>query len=294
MRFNGRMALKIDTNRLQAKLDKAIQKGKNQDALKILVDLEKADSRNPRWPRRSGDIFRRMKDMDKAAAAYERAVDRYAKKGFITHAVAMAKIVISVDPSREEILQQIDPSVAQELYRQSRPPAAPGNAEATNIVEEAKPLERAKDEETGEIRFEDAQEEETPLLDLSEEEVAMPELEPETEQAQEEEPSAESIAVLPLFPLFADIPKEALTTLATKSELIELEAEAKIVSCGDVADSLYAIVDGTVAIDVPEIPGRQDYLLGAGDMFGETCLLDEGKARGRRVRELRTHCAEDP
>ncbi len=51
----------------------------------------------------------------KAAAieAYERGVSLYAVEGFIARAIALAKLVVDLDPSRTDVLEKVDPKVAR-------------------------------------------------------------------------------------------------------------------------------------------------------------------------------------
>jgi CRP-like cAMP-binding protein len=88
-----------------------------------------------------------------------------------------------------------------------------------------------------------------------------------------EPPPAATLAKLPLFPLFAEVPKEALAQMIAGSELIELEDGSLVMRKGDPGDALYGIIEGSVEIAVP---GQQSRLLLAeGDVFGESCLLQD-------------------
>ncbi|QQR89310.1 MAG: cyclic nucleotide-binding domain-containing protein [Myxococcales bacterium] len=268
------MLIADKSTRLQKRLEKSLQKGKYDDALLALFDLQRMDRRNPRWARRIGDIHRRIGNQKKCADAYEHAVDLYAKKGFITHAVAMAKTVLSIDPTRKAVLERVDPTAAQELLKKSRPPMAKGINAGESIEQSAQPLERANDEKSDELRFNDAGKRASGVFELSRQEVSGNRSEQPNPEA---DPDAERMANLPFFPLFADIPREALNDLVLQSELVELEKGQTVIKAGDKADSLYAIVEGQVIVDVPEIPGERDFILAEGEVFGEACLLNQEK-----------------
>ena len=88
---------------------------------------------------------------------------------------------------------------------------------------------------------------------------------------------AKKLSKLPLFPLFAELPQEALVELVKGAEVIELDDGATVVRTGDLADALYGIVEGSVDIVVP---GHQHKTtLAEGDVFGESSLLVGEKRR---------------
>lgn len=103
------------------KLDKALAANRDEEAIQLLAGLVSAEPTNARWPHKRGDLLRKVGRRGEAVAAYEQAVDVYAKAGFIARAVAMAKTVLSLDPSRTDVLLRVDPLAAQQLHRQARP-----------------------------------------------------------------------------------------------------------------------------------------------------------------------------
>src|SRR5262245_23023434 len=109
--------------KLREKLDKLLAANRNEEAVVVLAELVRAEPTNPRWAHKRGDLFRRLGRTPDAVEAYSLAVDIYAKTGFIARAVAMAKTVLSLDPTRVDVLQRVDPNAAQQLHRQTRPGA---------------------------------------------------------------------------------------------------------------------------------------------------------------------------
>ncbi len=49
----------------------------------------------------------------------------YAEQGFIARAVAMAKTILNMDPSRIDVLERVDPEAARKLHRLQRPNSVP-------------------------------------------------------------------------------------------------------------------------------------------------------------------------
>jgi CRP-like cAMP-binding protein len=78
---------------------------------------------------------------------------------------------------------------------------------------------------------------------------------------------------LPLFPLFAEMPQAVLADMIQGTELIELSDGDVVLRKGDPGDALYGIVEGSVAVGVPN--QTHTLTLAEGDVFGESCLLQD-------------------
>jgi CRP-like cAMP-binding protein len=90
-------------------------------------------------------------------------------------------------------------------------------------------------------------------------------------------PNPNTLAKLPLFPLFAEVPREALVELVKASEVLEYDDGERVIRAGDPSDALFGIIEGSVEVAVP---GQQLKLtLAEGDVFGESCLLAGEKRR---------------
>jgi CRP-like cAMP-binding protein len=124
-------------------------------------------------------------------------------------------------------------------------------------------------------------------IDLSELELAMEQANAAPAEVPEEaaSPDADREACLPLLPLFAEAPQEALLQLARESELIRLGDGATVIRAGDPADALFGIVEGSVRVHVPGLPPEARPRLGAGEVFGEACLLSTEPRRADVVVE---------
>lgn len=168
------------------------------------------------------------------------------------------------------VLGEAPPSPAAPQPVLAAPPA-PAPDLATSILETAEELVIAPDVRPHETRFSDLPPSSNIARDLSEIEFSnrAPALKPAS--LAPEPPSATTLSQLPLFPLFAEVPKDALAALTQQSEIIELEDGNVLMRKGDPADALYGIVEGSVQV---QIPGQNLKLtLAEGDVFGESCLL---------------------
>jgi|GEM_PF-3077794 len=101
--------------RARAKLIKALEENRELEAIELLAELRRFEPDNARWPHKQGELLKQLGHHAQAAQVFEKAVGLYAKQGFIARAVAMAKTVVELDPSRISILERIDPQAAQLL-----------------------------------------------------------------------------------------------------------------------------------------------------------------------------------
>jgi CRP-like cAMP-binding protein len=360
-----------DVRALRDRLEQALARDRSREALELLDTLEAEEPGKARWPHRRGDILRKLGDKPGALDAYTVAVRAYAAEGFVTRAVALAKLVVDLDPSRAAVLRDVDPRAALRraapvggaadvcgegalgriaLERRSVPvvpgsaaPAASGPA-AVEAPSRLTPIEvppagarprapmsasmirgtpaHALGARPGDARGpgmswspamgSDAAVGSDPavgstvssgrtpglspslvraaagtdgrglLLDV-EIDVDLSELsldfglEARTE-ADHAEPSADRLATLPAFPLFAETPTAALEALVAGSDVVELADGATVVRQGEPALELFAIVEGAVRVEVPGVPLDERPRLREGEVFGESCLF-EGEPR---------------
>lgn len=292
------------SRKLRDKLQEALWKERHNEALRIYDALESVEPSEPRWPHRKGDLLKRMGQKDAAIGSYEAAVDLYATLGFLARAAAMAKVVMGIDPTRSDVLERVNLDPARKLHRSARGAvvSAAGNGvdegdpvtQTKRITTGALPLIRDESVADGELRFtKPPMSGRQPMeLDVSAAEVGDRLL--VKSGMLSERPTAHHLALLPSTPLFAEIPKPMLERLVTESRLVDLEDGKRLVEKGTTADSLYALVEGTVSLQ--RTPDEGPVLLSEGDIVGISCLLDQasygadvtarGKVRAMRMSKL--------
>lgn len=284
---------KVDVATLKDQVNELLAKQKLGEALTAYVQIERAEPTEPRWPHRKGDLELRMKRPAEAIRSYERAIDLYVQQGFAARGAALAKVVLGLDPTRKDVLARVDGHAMREIRDAANrlsPPApvpapapapAPVPAPRPSLVDELlskKPVRKSfvfdapllevdQAAEEDEVRFVDAQ---SPM-----------DLEPEPgspEGATDEEllffdpdpPAIEELVEMPMVPLFADVPQEALTRMLELADLVELEDGAPLVRRGEDANSLFILADGRAEVRLPD--GRP-IPLSEGEVVGETCLF---------------------
>ena len=270
------------------------------EALKLYDELQRVDDEEPRWPHRKGDLLKRLNRKQEAVIAYERAVDLYADQGFVARAAAMAKVIMSIDKNRSDVLERVDPEAARKLHRSARSTVVTADQrdrddETTKqrIITDALPLVQDKSADSGQLRFTKPPTAKRPTieLELSDLEIAERPTQKRTAVSTVSMlPSAQELAHLPSISLFAEVPQEVLSTLVRESRLIDLEDGQTLIEAGTTADALYALIEGSV--DLMRGSDDEPVALWEGDVVGVSCLLShvnydaDAVARGR-VRALR-------
>jgi len=105
---------------LRAELNRALERGRTIEALAIYELVEKRKPDEPRWSHRKGDLLRRMGREADGLRAYERAAYLYSARGFDARAVATAKLISAIDPSKGHVLEQVNRVAERRLHRQNR------------------------------------------------------------------------------------------------------------------------------------------------------------------------------
>ena len=146
--------------KLRERVNAALRREDYTKALGYYDALREVEPEEPRWPHRKGDLLRRLGWESQAVMAYTEAIDLYAKLGFVARAAALAKIVLQIDPSAEDILERVDPEQARQLHRKAR-----GERKSAS---QPRPLESVEDVDDDEIRFAEIDETDMIEIELSE------------------------------------------------------------------------------------------------------------------------------
>jgi CRP-like cAMP-binding protein len=96
-----------DVRQLRAEAAEASAAGKHKRALAAYLELEQLEPRDAQWSKRAAETYRRLgKDKD-AIGAFARAADRYAQGGFLVQAIAVCKLILSIDARNDDALRRI-------------------------------------------------------------------------------------------------------------------------------------------------------------------------------------------
>ena len=88
-----------DARALREEAAAATADGKHRRALECYAELERLEPSEPNWPKRVAEIYRRLGKTSDAVAAYDRAIDRYVRTGFLVQAIAVCKVVLQLEPA---------------------------------------------------------------------------------------------------------------------------------------------------------------------------------------------------
>jgi len=96
-----------DVSTLRDEAAAAVEKGKLKQALELYGELERRQPKEASWPKRIGDVHRRLGDNGDAIAAYERAVEAFVQAGFAVQAIAVCKLILVIDGDHAPTLERL-------------------------------------------------------------------------------------------------------------------------------------------------------------------------------------------
>ncbi len=135
---------------IKDKAEALFAKGRVQEAASAYESIRACGDKDPRIYLRLGDILRKLGDTEAALLNYKSAAESFARLGFTIKAVAVCKMMLTIDPSLAEIQQKITKLCA-----------------GKKAGEDEKPLSRSEPETQPETAQADSSPEEGPLVELS-------------------------------------------------------------------------------------------------------------------------------
>lgn len=227
---------------IKDKAEALFAKGRVQEAASAYESIKTYGDKDPRIYLRLGDILRKIGDTEAALLNYKSAAESFARLGFTIKSVAVCKMMLTIDPSLDEIQQKITKLCA-------------GKKESAA----EKPLPRPEPETQPETQPETAQAdsrpEEGPLVELS---------------------------PLPRTPLFSDFTEDEFLEVVKKARSRELAPSEYLFHEGDRGDSIYFVAEGEVEVVGRAADGRETIVstLREGNVFGEFGFFSNAKRSG--------------
>lgn len=277
------MAAGSHSRKLREKLNNALRRERLAEALRQYEALQQVEPREARWPHRKGDLLKRLGRPNEAVEAYERAIDLYARQGFVARAAAMAKVVLAIAPERADVLSRVNPDAARKLHRSTRSAVVTADLESEpdgqeitqtktkRISADALPLVANESAVDDALRFSTPPGARRLTLDLDISDAELQDRPPVTVEGLSERPTPEHLAQLPSMPLFAEIPQPMLARIVKESRLVVLEPGQSLIERGTTADALFVLVEGSVQLI--RTVDEDAMVLSEGDVVGLSCLL---------------------
>ncbi|HEU5060629.1 MAG TPA: cyclic nucleotide-binding domain-containing protein [Kofleriaceae bacterium] len=252
---------KADPRALRDEAQLALSKGRPRRALecyRALGELEPADGT---WPHRAGELLQRLGEKTPAIASLRRAVELYARAGFLLKAVAVCKLILRIDPEVDDARQRLKELNSDRGIQviPRMPMAEPDSALAAAVVEATAPREPAARAQPAPPPAADL--DEIPLdIDI---EFDAPEL------------SVRARSALAQSALVAAVPPDQLGGFIDRCSLVQLAEGDVLFRQGDAGDALYVVVSGEVAVIADGPPRIELTRLGESSFFGEIALVTE-------------------
>jgi len=283
---------------LQKKASLALRQGELDVALAHYRELEHLMPEDADWPERSALIFRRLGRSPNELACLQRALDLHVDAGEVLAAIATCKLILDIEPEH--------PATTECLHLLYSSPKAGQPTSLPPLPPDTEPL--------GQPRFEDGlaklallrssrDDDTAPLVDLhlggmiagarpvtlgdvEAGGVAEIPLEVEWEEPEDEivldvcveaPPSTESMScALADIPLFGALEPHELHSLMTNVRVLHVAERDLVFRQGDLADTLYVVVEGAVVPIAEAAAGGVRTRLSViekGDFFGEIGLV---------------------
>lgn len=232
------MSTKVDTSALRDEAAEAVAKNKPRRAVEIYQQLEAADPHDGAWPHRAGELLQKLGDAD-ARATLERALEAYARAGFVLKALAVCKLILRSWPDADFARRRLVELNAERGIQVSPRAATVPPADAL-----------PDPEPTGSH--------EIPL---------------EVEMTAEPGISDAARAALRASALTLSLGRGGVDRLVDRAELIELSPREVLFRQGDPGDTLFVVIAGEVRVMQEESPRREIGRLAEGAFFGEIALV---------------------
>ncbi|MEK6760222.1 MAG: cyclic nucleotide-binding domain-containing protein [Deltaproteobacteria bacterium] len=212
--------------------------GRFTEALATYDKIAEYGEKDPRVYLRMGDIARKIGNDSIAIERYEAAAESFIKLGFVIKAIAVCKVILNIDPSRQDIHERL-----AQLHGARPGAAAP---RTTQTVTEA------------------SVEKEGPV-------VFVPEQAPEPEVMEADL----ELVKLPKTPLFSDFNEIEFLDVVRKVNAFDIQPGEYLFREGDAGDSIYVIAEGSVDVigsarDGSKVPLAR---LTEGAIFGEVAFF---------------------
>ena len=238
----------------------ALSKGRPRRALECYRALAEIEPGDGTWPHRAGEIQQRLGETQPAIASLRRAVELYARAGFLLKAVAVCKLILRIDPQADDASQRLKELNSDRGIQviPRMPLAAPDSALAAAVVEATSPRGAAPRPEPL-----------PPALSPASDEIPL-DIDIEFDAA---ELSVRARNALAQSALVAAVPPDQLGGFIHRCTLIELAEGGVLFRQGDAGDALYVVVSGEVAVIADGPPRIELTRLGESSFFGEIALV---------------------
>jgi cAMP-dependent protein kinase regulator len=236
------------------------KKSKEDTQLKSYQEALEKNSENINVRLKLGDHYAKLGDKAAAIREYTTAAVQYAHDGYLVKAIAVNKIIVRLDPSREEALNRLS-----DLYFQ-RGIAADPLVQSYREAHQQNEVPQQDEEEISEVptpEDEKPVEEDLPFIDLR------------AENLPGEDVSEDLSAYWEQLPLFAEIADENRQFLQKHAQLRRFQAKAFLFQGEAPPESLFVVLQGTVTLYTKDKEQHDTLLdtLEVGNFFGGLSLF---------------------
>ncbi len=248
----------MNPKNLQTTIDKAERlyaKGKYQSALDTYEQISEFAKHEPKIFLRLGDISRRIGNTTTAIDHYRDAAKAYVQQGFIVKAIAVTKVILNLDPSREDIESNLAALYLKKNIQQPQPGADPSTLSAQSKTNEGQASPLPSGDEA-------------------------------TEPVKEERVYARDGEGLQRTPLFSDLGPDELTGIIRKLKGTVCPKDEFVFRRGGIDNAIYIITSGELEIisftkyseEIKSAPLKEGDFFGENEYFSGTNRVSDARA----------------
>ncbi len=225
-----------EKDRLKEEAEDAFSQGRYEEALHSLEAIKAFGDQDPEVYLRLADTLCELGETESALSHYRSALLAYVKLGLVLNAISVCKLILKLDPSRLEVLDELS-DLYLKLDRAEEGAAEGDRAEASSRGEPS------------EIEAKDGGQWPVP-----------------------ESPAIPGKECFPETPIFSGLPREEFMALIGSASRLTFQSGEDVFKCGNEGLSIYVIISGSADILSPDTEGSAEVkcsTLSAGEFFGE-------------------------
>ncbi len=257
--------------KLKDKATKYQLKGKLEKSLKLYLEAKSLAPKDIHIRQKIAEIHSRMGCKDAAIREFQHIAGHYASEGLFLKAVAICKVIFSLDPAHTETQRTL-----AELYGDAMKFEEPRESRYQLPVSMSEAVGREPARDT----VSSASAEDVPLPptleDLDDDETVKASMDhlpfDETSEARS---AVINSTTLPRVPLFSSLPLDAAVTLIERVLMVRTQAGERIVVEGEPGKAMFVVIQGEfdVVRGAESDEARLAARLGPGSFFGEMALV---------------------
>ena len=237
-------------SKIKNKAEELFNKGKYQEALSTYETIKSQGLKDPRIFMRIGDIARKAGNDKMAIKYYKDTVTIYVKQGFLIKAVAVCKMIISIDPSQDDIqmkLAELAASTGGAGGVGVDAPSRPATRSTAPVVQAEEVVEEVQEELQEAVAEPVAESVIESVIEVMGA-VAESASKKPVKLSPDEKAALELTKKMPRTPLLSDLTEDELVDVIKQMSVKEIAAGEYLFREGDSGSSIFVVAEGMLEV----------------------------------------------